>query len=234
MSFHYLKSSEISINSSKLSEVINLENLINQDLLDLSYLNLDELDQIPISYPKVKKLNLTYNRFNNLSTLSQFQHLTHIFLSNNQIENFNELEKISNKEQVLVLTIEKNPISTHPNLLSFCVLIFPKLEEINGEKITDYMRQDLLDGIELSKQVISFLSKNQILMQKKEKNLKICLKRLENSFEDLDENENFSYQSKIRPCDILDLIKRVEKSILQGLTDRIDLNTRKSIEMAFL
>ena len=229
MSFHYLKSSEISINSSKLSEVINLENLINKDLLDLSYLNLDELDQIPISYSKVKKLNLTYNRFNNLSTLSQFQHLTHIFLSNNQIENFNELEKISNKEQVLVLTIEKNPISTHPNLLSFCVLIFPKLEEINGEKITDYMRQDLLDGIELSKQVISFLSKNQILMQKKEKILKICLKRLENSFEDLDENENFSHQSKIRPCDILDLIKRVEKSILQGLTDRIDLKIQEKV-----
>ena len=245
MSFHHFKSST---DSSKLSEVINYKDFINEDLLDLSYLNLSELDQIPNLYLKVKKLNLTYNRFTNLSTLSQFHYLTHIFLSNNQIENFKELEKISNKEEILVLTIENNPISTHPDLISLCLLIFPRLEEINGEKITEHARQDLLDDIELSKQVILFMSKIEILLHKQGKDFKADLQNIENrskgvavslqsvlglkadkSSSLVSKDEKFSCHTKIRPYMILDLIKRVAKSIHYYLNCEVDLKTQENV-----
>lgn len=251
MSFHYFKSQD-SGKQSKLSDVITLKHLVNGDLLDLDHLNISELDKIPGCYLKVTKLNLTYNRLSSLSGLAQFKNLTHIFLSSNQIEYFGEIEKIPNKEQVVVLTIENNPISTHPDLVPLSLLVFPRLVEVNGKRITDHARQDLLDGIELSKQVILFMSKNEILLQGLEKDVKSLKAELQNSQSrdkrsieaaqsieaegfkgkrtvNVPELPKFSYQSKIRPYMILDLIDLVGKSTHYYLNDEVDLLTQEKV-----
>ena len=252
MSFHYFKSQDNPGKLCKLSDVINPKHLVNGDLLNLDHLNISELDKIPGCYLKVTKLNLTYNRLTSLSGLAQFKNLTHIFLSSNQIEHFGEIEKIPNKEQVVVLTIESNPISTHPDLVPLSLLVFPRLVEVNGKRITDHARQDLLDGIELSKQVVLFMSKNEILLQGLEKDLKSLKAELQNSqsrekrsFEVAQSTEaeglkgkravkvpelpKLSYQSKIRPYMILDLIDLVGKSAHYYLNDEVDLLTQEKV-----
>jgi hypothetical protein len=250
MSFHQFKSQDKSIKPfkpCKLSEILSLKHLINGDLLDLDHSNITEIDKVPGCYLKATKLNFSSNFLNDLTGISQFKRLTHLFISGNLLENVKEFEKVQNKEQVVVLTAENNPFSTHPDLVSHVLLIFPRLVEFNGKKITDHARQDLLDGIALSRQLLFFMSKNEVLLQGLEKDIQSIKKDLQNSEKRSPaqsvENDNFrmkktvnipplphySYSSKIRPYMILNFVEIVGKAAHYYLSDQVDQETQEKI-----
>lgn len=238
MSFHHFKSCEGSSKVSKLSEVANMKRINNGDLFELDRLNIFELDKVPGCYTKVTKINLSYNRLSCLDGLAQFRFLTHLHLSNNIINNIKELEKVSNKEQLVVLSIQNNPFSDHPDLLTLSLIIFPRLVELNGVKLNDHTRQDVLDGVELGKKLVNYVGKNEILLE----NLNKEIKTMKSDFNSLQEGKNssvnnaqqstrrinlpilpnFSNYSKIRPYMILDFIGIVGKAAHYFLPDSVD------------
>lgn len=251
MSFHHFKSSEGSGKVAKLSEVVTARHLKNGDLLEVDHLNIFEVDKVPGYLTKVTKVNLSYNRISSLDGLAQFKFLTHLHVSNNLLENIKELEKVQNKEQLVVLSVQNNPVSQHPDLLALSLTIFPRLVELNGVKLTDHARQDFFDALELGKKIVNFISKNEILLESLDKELKTIKNnyKILQTGKKISESEtesnqirrlnlpvlpNYSHYSKIRPYMIIDFTNVVGKAIHYFLPDEVESElTQKCFKWLF-
>lgn len=247
---NYLRNSDSQSKPKRLSEAIDQKNMINGDMLTVNFLGITEIDKIPGFYLKVTKLNLSHNRISSLSLISQFQHLTHINLSHNLLGSFEELLKISNREKVVVLTLDGNPCVRHPDIIPLVLVLCPRLVEINGVKVTDHTRQDINDGVSLANKMIAYCCKNDKILEdldKDVKNIKLEFELLQHfkgkissetgpywedinarHLKDLKKTPNlpklpsFAYHTKVRPYMILDYIDLVGKSLHYHLPDQID------------
>ncbi|CAG9323228.1 unnamed protein product [Blepharisma stoltei] len=162
-----------------LSQALSSIPNFNGDYLNASSHQLDEITTIPLNYTKITKINLSHNNLQTLDGINQFKNLTHINVSHNYIQSFTEFLKIKNPDNLLVLNIQENPISLHPNILPLLLSIFPHLIELNNIKIHDFIKQDILDSILLSKTLMKYLYRNEKLIM----SLDIDIKRLKIKYE---------------------------------------------------
>jgi hypothetical protein len=88
--------------------------------------------------------------------------LTHISLSYNQITSLQEFTHVRFKEKIVAISIKGNPLARHPNLTVLLIDIFPRLVEIDGARIDVHLKQDMIDGEELSRHLIKYLINNEL------------------------------------------------------------------------
>ena len=156
----------------KLSEIIEKKHMSNGDSLCVNFSSITEIDKIPGFYLKITKLNLSHNNISDLGQISQFNQLTHLNISHNSITNIQELLKISYKEKLVVLCLEGNPCFRHPDIISLVLIICPRLVEFDGTKISDHTRQDIADGMQLTRKLIGYLCKNEEILHGLDKDVK--------------------------------------------------------------
>ncbi|OMJ70490.1 hypothetical protein SteCoe_31535 [Stentor coeruleus] len=225
----------------KLSEILTQKHMTNGDELSANFSDILEIDNVPGCFHKITKLNLSHNKLTGLGLISQFKFLTHLNISHNLICEFKGLLDIPNKENLVVLCVEGNPFSRHPDVIPLSLIILPRLVEIDGIKITDHTRQDINDGIVLSGKLIEYLCKNERILESLDRDVKklkieyellqFCKDRLNDDdgpyWEDvnfrhsralkkmqkLPKLPSFNYHSKIRPFMILDFIDIVSISL---------------------
>ena len=76
--------------------------------------------------------------------------MTHLYLNNNGIHAIEELQKIPNREKILVLALAENPIASHPNFIAIVLSLFPSLIELDGVRVNDQVKQNIADAYYLS------------------------------------------------------------------------------------
>ena len=86
-------------------------------------------------------------------------------MSHNLIPTLEDLIKIPNKENFVVLCIESNPCARNPNLIPLSLKVLPRLVEVDGFKITDNTRQDISDSACLSSLLIKYVCKNDRILE---------------------------------------------------------------------
>ena len=124
------------------------------------------IDRVPYEYTKARKLNLSHNYLQCLDGISQFRSITNLNLSYNRIEDLDELFKVSNRENLVAISLEGNPCSKNPNLTMLLLLIFPKLKEVDSQKITPKVREDIIDSVNLSSKLLQyFYQTEQVLIK---------------------------------------------------------------------
>lgn len=144
--------------------------------LTLNSRDILEIDKIPHAYLSITKLYLSHNLLSSLTGIDQFTHLTHLSLTHNSISSITELLKLKNSENLLVLSIKGNPCVLHPNAIGNVLTIFPKLMELDGEEMNDHVKQDLSDAMSVSKKLVEYIYKNELILIEKDlenKRLKI-------------------------------------------------------------
>ena len=234
----------------KLSEIISKSHMSNGDSLSTNFSEATVIDTLPDFYLKVTKLSLSHNKLSSLTNISQFSQLTHLNISYNRLQSPQELLKVPHRENLLVLSIEGNPCSRHPDLIPIILTICPRLVDIDGFKISDHTRQDISDGVQLSKKLIPYLCKNQSILDgldRDVKRIKLELELLQDCklkitqetgpyWEDINARHdrwlkttikipklpNFAYHSKIRPYMLIDYIEIVGKSLHYFMSDETD------------
>lgn len=244
MSFQTSNSGKVSYTRTKnikLSEILTQKHMTNGDELSANFSDILEIDNVPGCFHKITKLNLSHNKLTGLGMISQFKFLTHLNISHNLICEFKGLLDIPNKENLVVLCVDGNPFSRHPDIIPLSLIILPRLVEIDGTKITDHTRQDINDGITLSCKLIEYLCKNEKILENLDRDVKklkieyeilqFCKDRLKDDdgpyWEDINLRHSkalkkmqklpklpsFSYHSKIRPFMILDYIDIISMSL---------------------
>lgn len=145
----------------KLSTLLNdpkKASYIFQLQITLNYCDLQLINRIPSRFLNVTKLFLSHNKISNLSGIEQFKALTHLSIGYNQIEDFRELNKVYNKENLKYLAIQGNPLENHPNHKILILEIFPNLEKMDNLTVDRKFRVLLGKKTSLiQKNLISFL-----------------------------------------------------------------------------
>lgn len=243
--------------SIKLSEVITQTHMSNGDSLNLSFSEISILDKIPGLYLKITKLYLSHNRLSSLSHIVQFQNLTHLNIAHNLISSVEELQKVPNRENLVVLCVDGNPFARHPDLTPLILQVFPRLAEIDGNKLSDHTRQDMSDGMILTGKLIEYICKNEAILEKFDQDVKrtkiefellqSCKWKITQTtgpyWEDINARHqkdlkkmlkipklpSFTYHSKIRPYMVLDYIDTVGKAVHYFLSDEVDSQTMQRL-----
>lgn len=108
---------------SRLSDFLlyNKDGVVHANRHDISF-----IDIVNSSFQTISKLYLSQNKIKHLHGLCQFKDLRTLSLSFNLIDDFKELKNIPG--QVDSLSLEGNPIATHPNYRLMVIEQFPQLK----------------------------------------------------------------------------------------------------------
>jgi len=142
------------VRSTTLSACLKQLSAFDGDRISLNHICLIEIDPVPATYHTITKLHLSHNRLEKLDGLQQFGSLTHLSIAHNHIKDIDELSKVKNPTVLNVLAVEGNPFALHPNLKPIVLKAFPKLVELDGERINDHIRQDISDAFKVSSKLM--------------------------------------------------------------------------------
>lgn len=139
-----IKEREINLRGLNVSLLENLGVLQDRfDVMDLSYNELNKLD----NFPRMMRLSILLCNFNNIHKISshlaeKLSNLRVLHLANNRIENFVELEHLSQLTSLEHLILIDNPICYQVDYRKFIVFRFPKLKTLDFQKIskTEYLQ----------------------------------------------------------------------------------------------
>lgn len=126
--------------------------------ITLNYCDIAILDKVPNRFLGITKLFLSHNKISSLNGIEQFRSLTHLSIGYNQIEDYRELNKIHDKENLKYLMIQGNPLENHPNHKILILEMFPNLEKINNLTVDKNLRETIekKTGV-IQKNIITFL-----------------------------------------------------------------------------
>lgn len=116
----------------------NNTNIINNEKMTLMYKNITTIGQgFPEYFIRITKLYLSNNKIQNLIGIEFFKNLTHLSLSFNNLEKVNELEKISNKDILISLSVKGNLFMKNPLSSVLIIKMFSKLKDLDDNKISE-------------------------------------------------------------------------------------------------
>jgi hypothetical protein len=149
-----------------------------------------------------------------------------------------------------VLGIAGNPCATHPNSLANVLTLFPRLVELNGEEINDHVKQDMADGLSISRKLIEYLYKNELILMEKDQEIKRLKIKFElfrklkgrmsarngpywedvmaiqarelRKMEEFPRLPRYQHYKKVRPYMILNLMQATESALHGGMEVRYD------------
>lgn len=114
--------------------------------LDLKFKDLREIGHLQVEC-RVSQLDLSYNGLVSLKGLEQFRLLTHLNISHNKIQSIQELDYIYRKAELLILSVEGNPMSQHPDIRALLIGLFPNITQIDSEQVDELSKRDIADGV---------------------------------------------------------------------------------------
>jgi hypothetical protein len=121
-----------------LKELKENSPLVTQHKITLSYKNISLIGfGIPDKFCNISKLYLSNNKIYSLNGIEAFKFLTHFSISYNNIEKIEELDRISNKEILISLSIKGNLFCKNPLSNVMIINKFKKLKDLDGFKISD-------------------------------------------------------------------------------------------------
>lgn len=103
---------------------------------------------------KMKKLEIASLSFNNITTLKPFKNCTKLrdlFLRDNKISDFNELNYLSELPNLQILWLSGNPIASDPLYREKVMQLLPRLSKLDEDEITDFERMETLKNSNLGK-----------------------------------------------------------------------------------
>lgn len=87
--------------------------------------NLDKAECLQI-------LDLSYNKISVLEGVNECKKLEELWINSNEIENFSDLDILSNNPSLKVLYIWGNPVAQFPSVKQKLTTILPNLEQIDS------------------------------------------------------------------------------------------------------
>lgn len=129
-----------------LSSILNDQkksNFISQTSLNLNYCDISEIDRLPNKFKSITKFFVSHNKLANLDGIEQFTNLNQISLGYNLIEDWREILKIPNKENVKYLSVQGNPLDNHPDHIKYILENFCNLEKLDDFKVDDFFRNSV-------------------------------------------------------------------------------------------
>lgn len=118
-------------------------NLAEVRKLDLWGYRLSDISLIE----KMKKLEIVSLSSNNITSLKPFKSCTRLrdlFLRDNKITDFNELNYLSELPNLQILWLTGNPIASEPLYREKVMQLLPKLSKLDEDEITDFERMETL------------------------------------------------------------------------------------------
>ncbi len=80
---------------------------------------------------------MSNNKINSLSGIEVFKKLTHLSICFNKIEKVQELERITNKTNLISLSVKGNFFCTNPNSNIQIIEMFSNLKDLDSYKVTE-------------------------------------------------------------------------------------------------
>lgn len=102
-------------------------NLWGNDLEDVSCL---------VNVPNLEVVSLSVNKIKTLKPFSKLAKLRDLYLRNNKISTFSEINYLKNNANLRVLTLNENPISDLPNYRKKVIQLLPQLVKFDEKVIT--------------------------------------------------------------------------------------------------
>jgi U2 small nuclear ribonucleoprotein A' len=158
-SFQYMnpiREYELCLRGYKIGLIENLGTTLNQfDTIDFTDNDIRRLDNFPV-LSKIKSLLLSNNKIQNVAlNLERFlPHLDNLILTNNNVEDLNEIDQISTIKTLKTLSLLRNPIASLKHYRLYTIFKMPNLRILDFKKIKQKEREDahsLFKGKKLKK-----------------------------------------------------------------------------------
>lgn len=85
--------------------------------------------------------------------------MTHLSLSQNRLQDIEELARLKNPQLLECLAVKGNYIERHPDYKALLLRYFPRLKELDGLLVNDPLRQQLKDAEDLRRGLMVFFYK---------------------------------------------------------------------------
>lgn len=133
---------------SKLTESILRERTKFRNLQEIRKIDLwgYQLSDITLisNLKNIEIASLSNNKINSLQPFKNCTQLHALFLRNNQISDFEELNFLSELPNLHILWLSNNPIALDANYREKVMQILPKLRKLDEDEITDFERMETL------------------------------------------------------------------------------------------
>jgi len=158
-SFQYMnpiREYELSLRGYKIGLIENLGTTLNQfDTIDFTDNDIRRLDNFPV-LSKIKSLMLSNNKIQNIaSNLECFlPHLENLVMTNNNVEDLNEIDQLSTMKSIRTLSLLRNPVASLKHYRLYTIYRMPNLRILDFKKIKQKERQEaqsLFKGKKLKK-----------------------------------------------------------------------------------
>ena len=105
-----VKCKHLSLSSNAIEKMINLPNLRNLERLSLARNNIKKISGLEEVGQTLKELWLSYNNIDKLDNLAPCVKLTTLYISNNKIKNWEEVDKLKELPEINNVLFVGNPI----------------------------------------------------------------------------------------------------------------------------
>ena len=134
------------------------------DTLRCSFREIQEIDLLPGEFKMIRVLDLAHNMLQSLAGIQQFCALHTIILDYNLLDSVQELTHIPANPTLGKLSLVGNPMALHPNLIPSVLCMFPMLQEINGQGITQATFQEIELGETLATSLVPYFYRNERML----------------------------------------------------------------------
>lgn len=147
---------ELNLRGYKIGLIENLGATLNQfDTIDFTDNDVRRLDGFPI-LTKIKSLLFNNNKIQNVASNLEMclPQLENLILTNNNIEDLNEIDQLSTIKTLRVLSLLRNPVASLKHYRLYTIFRIPGLRILDFKKIKDKERkeaQTLFKGKKLKK-----------------------------------------------------------------------------------
>eukprot|EP01135_Chromosphaera_perkinsii_P000414 Nk52_evm61s78 gene=Nk52_evmTU61s78 len=139
-----VKEREIDLRGNKIRVIENFGATLDQfDVVDLSDNDIKRLE----GFPSLKRLHTILICNNKISSIEQRLHeclpnLTHLILTNNEIESLSELPPLSKCPHLESVSLMKNPVCTKQHYRLFLIHLIPSLRVLDFQRIKQKEREE--------------------------------------------------------------------------------------------
>jgi len=129
----------LALSTNCIDKMISLPALKNIEILSLGRNMIKKISGLEEIGATLKELWISYNQISTLDGLSPCTKLTTLFMSNNKIKDFGELEKLTSNGDLVNILLMNNPCYeglTKKQARSKILEFLPKISTIDGELLT--------------------------------------------------------------------------------------------------
>lgn len=127
---------KLSLSTNNIDKIMNLSNLKNLKILSLGRNSIRKITGLDEVGTTLEQLWISYNQIEKLDGIQSCIRLTTLFISNNRIKNWEEINRLSQLSSLKNLLLLNNPIYES----------FANKEEIKPQVIRRCQQLDVLDG----------------------------------------------------------------------------------------